>query len=72
MVASGIAIAAASMPTSQSPTLRSGKISFRKTLTGTSARRGDLKALGWDAIVIWECETTDDDRLVCILNGRVS
>ena len=32
----------------------------------------DLKALGWDVIVIWECETTNDDRLVGILNGRVS
>lgn len=31
----------------------------------------ELRALGWDVVVIWECETTDDDRLVDILNDRL-
>ena len=31
----------------------------------------ELKALGWDVIVIWECDTKDDDLLVRILNERV-
>lgn len=31
----------------------------------------ELRALGWDVVVIWECETMDDDRLVDILNDRL-
>lgn len=31
----------------------------------------ELKALGWDVIVIWECETKDNDQLAGILNERV-
>ena len=31
----------------------------------------ELEAGGWDVIVIWECETKDDDRLARILNGQI-
>lgn len=31
----------------------------------------ELEAGGWDVIVIWECETKDDDKLARILNSQI-
>ena len=31
----------------------------------------ELRALGWDVVIIWECETMDDNQLAGILNCRV-
>ena len=47
------------------------KDKLQKNLNRDIRATRELKALGWDVIVIWECETRDDDRLVGILNGRV-
>ncbi len=47
------------------------KDKLQKNLDRDVRTARELKALGWDVIVIWECETKDDDRLVGILNGRI-
>ena len=47
------------------------KDKLRKNLDRDIHAARELKSLGWDVIVIWECETRDDDRLIGILNGRV-
>lgn len=47
------------------------KDKLQKNLDRDIRAARELKTLGWDVIVIWECETRNDERLVGILNGRV-
>ena len=31
----------------------------------------ELRALGWDVVVIWECQTKDEQQIVSILNDQI-
>ena len=44
---------------------------FQKNVDRDIRVKRALEAEGWDVIVIWECETNDDDRLTRILNGQI-
>jgi DNA mismatch endonuclease (patch repair protein) len=37
---------------------------FKENVARDAARLDELRALGWEALVIWECETFDRDRTV--------
>ena len=45
---------------------------FRRNVERDVRHAADLLALGWEPVVIWECETADPESLAEIIEARVN
>ncbi|WP_265519216.1 very short patch repair endonuclease [Nitratireductor luteus] len=44
---------------------------LRKNVERDIRVQGELECMGWDVLIIWECETVDNDLVVAKLRGHV-
>jgi DNA mismatch endonuclease (patch repair protein) len=45
---------------------------FKQNIARDAARERELKTLGWEVLVIWECETFDDSTLKSLVKSFLS